>query len=368
MDGYVSCISSKIYINRYMPPYGLFCLDKELNDIWSFINEEPSASKASQSSFFHEDLVIINYSKDILAFNKNNGEQVWKYSLARQSPGSIYVANNKVYLTEVTEMVILDASTGQEIGREPTGYCDRTDSFGTNSNDVSMYPIGDDMVFTYATYEPEIKFFSSDLKNCLQILDIFENTNYGVYGDRPAEIHGNEAFIRVGSGATFSNGGVLYLRPAKEGEQLEIRHMPRLPISYYAVPNLQSEHKYEVYVEGDSLDHVRRYAGLAIKELHFETGNIPMYTEKTGALDYKHNGQIELIVDPAPFPDTADSELQSLLTELKEYFDSHSAGTSNGKHSIELSLKLKPKSEWLQEGEMLDLDKARKIGKPLNKK
>lgn len=345
---------------------GLICYDLELNELWSQPIEGISYSIASQYPQFHDDLVIINHSSDIFSYKQGSGEPCWSYHF-EISPGSFTVLNGMVYCESDTDIVVLDALTGGELIREPTGYPKKQEDVISDQS-IGVYPVGEDCIFTSCSYASEVKLFSADGKRCLQSLDIWHNSSYSVQARNKPTIINGTIFQSVTNSQVYSANGLLVLKPDQNNDQPSIKTQQRLPTQYYAVPSLMEDHKYQIYIEGNQVDLIRRFAGIAIKELHFETGCIPEYNLKKGALDYRHNGIIELIVDLSILEKNASNVLLDLINELDVYFKKQNALTSNKKHEIKIQLIDKPKDEWKYEGELLDLKLVTEQGKELNSK
>lgn len=342
---------------------GIFCFDCELNKLWHQELGGHSYSKANQTPMFHDELVILNQSKSILAFNKETGDRVWECEL-KQPPNSFYVANGRVYLGDLFHIVILDANTGEEIVREVSGYKTRKDVLGRVENEIVVYPVGE-MLYVYGLYENEIKFFSSDAKTCLQSLPL-HHTGYGVRMEGQPVIRDMKILQSVSNGRASASNGLLILSPVENAEEAVIVKQPRLTTRIYAVPSLQEPHVQRIYIEGDKIDDICRFAGIAIKELQYETGVIPIYSEKYWSLDRNHNGIIELVVDTERLGDDAEHELGLLIDELNESFDDESACSGDGKHLIKVMLILQKRTDWDEQGDLIDVDKIREIRKPIS--
>lgn len=341
---------------------GLYCFDENLNEIWHQDLGGHSYSKADQTPMFDKELVILNHSKSILAFNKNTGVSEWKFEI-NKPPGCFSVKNGKVYLTDGLDIKILDAQSGKLLINEPSGY-QEIDSPG-NETEVGVFFVNDDLLYVFARYHSNLKFLTSDAKTCLQELDLFSH-GYGTGDIHTPIINGDTVVQGISNGGAYTGNGLLILQPANINETPAIKKQGKLPTAIYAVPSLHEEHIQRVFIEGDRIDDICRFVGITIQELNFETGIIPLYSEKIWSLDRKHNGEIELVVDPEPLEENAKSELNTLIEELNETFNEQPAYSGDGKHPIKVTLILQRREEWCEQGDLIEVDKLRKIQKPIS--
>lgn len=340
---------------------GLIALTPALDEIWRVEFGERSWGNASPVPLLWQDVLVIPRNRQVLAFDKRTGASRWSRTLTTQ-PGSIALQDGRVYCEDNRDIVILDAETGDELVRTPTGYPEETRPGVTSP--VGVYPCGD-RLYAVRTYDPEIKFFSLDGQTCLQVLSLQE-TGYGASADTPPHIRNGVIFQDVRSGYSQAGRGTLMLRPAREGESLDICVLPRPPSHIRAVPALAEPHLQRVFVDGANLDEILRNMKMVVNELHFETGRIPQYNLKKGAFDYQHNGVIEVVVDSTPYGEAAVPLLEECLASIRSLFRTLGARNASKQERIQLELTLKPKAEWNLEGDPIDLDEARRIGKPIS--
>jgi hypothetical protein len=359
-------------IDIYSHSKELTCFDLNLNKKWAVPFGTRSKSNASAIPLFYDDFVIILHTKDVLAFRKSDGQKVWQYTLDSPSQ-TISVANDRVYLTQGFDLLVLDVHTGEKQFQEVVGFLSESDISGGGGslNEMAVYPISDELIMIYASGDYDIKFYSIDGKSCVQSLGIRE-TGYAL-GTRnnPPMVVNDIIYLPVSNMYTSyaGAGGLLMLEPALNDEVLQILRQERYPVSIYAVPSLDGFHQYRIYVEGDNLDHVCRYAGIAAKELVYETGYIPSLKGiKKGAVDYLHDGLIELVIDPLSCSMDDSQELRDLMESLEKYLHVTGARAGIEIYKIKFKFNLEKREEWEMEGDLLDLDKIREIGKPLNEK
>ena len=153
----------------------LVCFDFDLNEKWSQPMDGHSYSVANQYPQFTENLVLINQSEEIQAYDKLTGESAWVYKF-EESPDSFSLLNNKVYCECDTDIYILDAATGDVLEQHPTGFPKR-DREAIADYTIAIHPVNDDLIYACSSRDPVIKFFSGDGKTCLQELELWENTN-----------------------------------------------------------------------------------------------------------------------------------------------------------------------------------------------
>ncbi len=343
---------------------GLFCFDKDLNEVWKQDLGGVSYSKANETPQFNEDLVIINHSNTILAFNKNSGDAIWRHELS-ESPGCFSVANDKVYLTERLSILILNALTGRVITKEHSGYDEKVLSEFETDAQVGVFPV-DDYLYVFSRYHSTIKFLSSDAKECIQVLEI-EHVGYNTGDITPPIIYNNQIYQDVYNRNAKSGVGLLILSPSEETANV-IKKQPRLPTRIYAVPSLDVVHTQRVYIEGDKIHDICRFSGIAINELYYETGTTPVFPEKKCSHDKKHNGVIELVVDVKLIKhnEKAEFELNSLVDTLNESFNDVPAYCGSGKNPITVNLILQDREYWDEKGDLIDVDKIRKAHIPIS--
>lgn len=350
----------------------LSCFNLKLEKLWEVPLKNRNKSNANPTPLFFGDLVIIVNNENIFAFNKNNGEPSWGYAMDRNSQ-CITVTNNRVYLTQGFDLLVLDAKTGEKILQEPIDFKPEMstsyDKDGTRN--MMVYPVDENIIMAFADGNPDIKFYTADGQTCLQSLNI-EDAGYMLYTrNNPPIVKDGVIYLPVTNMYTSyaGAGGLLVLEPAMNEELLEVHRQERYPTHIHAVPNLNDDHQYCVYVEGEKIEHVSRFAGIIVKELIYETGYIPSLQDlNKGAFDYLHNGLIEIVIDPSTYSKEELSTLDDLMTDLEKYLDITGARAGIQIYKIKLKLTLKKKSEWTMDGEVLDLDKARKEGKPLNER
>lgn len=352
-EGHFTCpVSDGINIYSRERSEGLYSFDSALNELWHQVLGGQSYSKADQGVKFHEQLLILNQSKSIMAFNKTTGERVWEYHQEKEPPMSFYLENGKVYINELADIIILDANTGEELVREPSGFPPRKDALNRLENEINVYPLGKGLL-VFGGGEKEIKFFTADAKQCIQSLNLFE-LGYSS-GAQLNAISNNQAVINTSSQKSHATG-LLVLSPTEENQQPCIYVQDRLPTRIYACPALNVEHTQRIYIAGDRLDNVSRYAAIATNELQYETGVMPIFNIKRESLDRKHNGIIELYVDTSDLGDNAETELTEMIETVNNDFSLLSALSGNKKNPIHVKLIIQSKADWDESGDLIDLE------------
>ena len=354
-----------IFVRRNRPKV-LECFDLDLNQLWEFPIEE-SGSKASQYPQFDGELVFIAPKKVIFAINKGTGELEWQYEF-EYPPTSFTVGNGRVYCANTGQMIVLDAQTGDVLVQEDTGLAafDTRVTYIQTPTDLSLTPIGDDLLYVGSNYDSAIKIFSADGKNCLQTIDL-QSIGYPWGSFTQPLVVGDKIFQKLGSDHSEYGSGILMLQPVNDDSDAGIEIEARPEILIYATPNLEEKHSYQIYVEGSALDLLDRYCGIALVELLYETARSPSLEGiKEGAFDNRHDGNIELIVDPDTGTGDVDSIMQSMIEDVMGFIALRNIVTAKGNLPISISYRCQKKQEWSKEGEYLDLEKARAEGKPLN--
>lgn len=351
---------------RRSRPKSLECFDLDLNQLWEF-PIEGSGSKASQYPQFDGDLVFIAPRKIVYAINKSNGEIQWQHEF-EFPPSSFTVGNGRAYCAHAGQMIVLDAQTGDVLIQEDTGLTvfDPRQTTFQSPTDLSLTPIGDDMLYVGSNHDRVIKIFSADGKNCLQTIDL-TSTGYPWGSFTQPLVVGDKIFQQLGSDRSEFGSGILMLQPTDDDTNVDIEIETRPKVSIYGIPSLQEPHSYQIYVETNELDLIDRYSGIALVELLYETACSPSLDNiKEGAFDNLHDGNIELIIDPGVGNGDVDAVMQSMIEDVIGFIALRNIVTAEGDRPISISYRCLEKEVWPKEGDYLDLEKAREEGKPLN--
>ena len=343
----------------------LHCFDHDLNLLWQY-NYGERGNKASQYPQFDGDFVIICPQRTVFAFNRMDGSLAWQHEFEKPL-GSFCVKNGVVYCEQQAHVVLLDASNGKvrlDWDSEFLPY-DPGQKTIPRPTHISVYPVENHSLFVASTFEKAIKILSDKDMSCVQTIDL-ESLGYPYGAALQPTIVNDTIYLQLGSAKSEFGGCILMLYPTQSPDPT-FETEPRLPTSFFAVPDLKHDHHYNIFIKGRSLDLVQRYAGIALVELLYETAMTPMLSDiKEGAFDKLHDGRIEVIIDPEADKDEIDSVMQSLIDDVMKYVSLRSVVTAGKNLPILISYRCVAESEWPQEGELLDLDKARAEGKPLN--
>ena len=346
------------------------CYNYQLEKIWEYTKLEGSAYLDFElKPQLYNCLLIINHAYDIIALNKQTGEEVWKYTF-EDIPTSNILMDEKIYAVCSAQLYIINPDNGELLSKADTGYQPYW-SDGEHINSIGVFPVGD---YLYGVAQLEstgktIKLFDNQC-------NLLYQTSPGSYGlNQNASllpvIKGNKIYQPVKSAYSLSGSGLMVLELTDDDAQAGINVAPRPPHTIIANPSLNETHKLQIFLDVDNLDDALRYGELLTEELHYATGYITIYDMRENALDIKHNGEIELVIDNAEFTEeteeteeTEDS-LNRLTHKLKESLECGMKTAGDKKTAIKFSLLIQAKTEWDQCGEMLDWPAIRQQETPL---
>ncbi len=160
----------------------LYCFDTDLNQRWkvslppNLRTDYPSMPERYINPFLCGSNIVINAGVDprkrsdgkIIAFSQKDGSTVWEYDVD-SLPSSIYLIDDKFYITHCGDIIVLDGNTGETILQEPSGF----------EEYIAVYPFKD-LLFCFSQPKGILKIFSSDAKRVVQELE-FPSSYYPSY-------------------------------------------------------------------------------------------------------------------------------------------------------------------------------------------
>lgn len=340
------------------------CYNYQLEKIWEYTDLEGDIYlDFERKPQLHNDLVIINHAWDIIALNKKTGEEVWKYTF-EDIPTSNILMEGKIYAVCKAQLYIIDPESGEVLLQVDTGYQPYW-SDDEQKNNIGVFPVGD-YLYGVAELEQTGKTIKLYDKHC----NLLFQTSPGSYGLSQHRsllpvIRGNKIYQPVRSAYSLSNSGLLVLELTDDDTQAGIKVAPRPSHTIIASPSLTESHKLQIFLDVDNLDDALRYGELLTEELHYATGYITIYELRENALDTKHNGEIELIIDDTRFEEESKACLSSLSDKLKESLECGMKKAGDKKTAIKFTLLTQPKAEWDKSGEQLDWPAIRQQETPL---
>ena len=345
----------------------LTCYDYALNKQWGYSLEGQVYIDFERKPQLHNDLVIINHARHIVALNKETGQEVWKFTF-EDIPSSNILMEGKIYAVCRAVLYIINPDTGEVELERDTGLPARYGEDGYNRNEISIVPFGDYLYCVSlwpAEFEEEAYNIFLFNKDASKILDKQYTGAYYISPYRPILpiVHCNKVYQLVRNGYAFSEPGMLVLE-LSDSQCATITVPPHPPVTILATPALSEPHKLQIYLDVANLDDALRYGNLVAQELFYATGYVPLYELRENALDRKHNGVVELIVDDTGFDDCSDEYLDDLADEVNERLD-NSMLAGDKKTRIRFKLIKQKKSEWNLSGERLDWPAIRDKETPL---
>jgi hypothetical protein len=146
--------------------------------------------------------------------------------------------------------------------------------------------------------------------------------------------------------------------------QDQVFFMPMPEIHYRITPNIEEEHAYSICIDTKHVFEATGYAEVLVKELATELrqSKDDDCTVKTNWVDKKHNGVINIVLDPTGFDEHQIKTIKLEIGELSNSLNSKE-DTFRGLKLFPTDvprLKLQPiflkKSEWDNEGEQINID------------
>jgi hypothetical protein len=331
----------------------VYCLDYGLAVKWEYDLEDQVYLDFELKPKIYDDLLIINHAYDIVALNKRTGEECWKFTF-EDIPTSNVLMRRKIYAVCQAQLYIIDPDDGTVLIQADTGFQSNIpDSIQKNA--IGAFPVGDN-IYATAIYEPTgsvIKLFDSECKQLLYQTPI-AGYSLNKNGSILPTIRDNKIYQSVINSKALSTHGILMLELVEDDAQGDISIQPRPPFTVIAFPELIRPHKLQIFLEVRNLHDALRYGDLLVQELHYATGYIAVFDLRENALDTKHNGEIELIIDDADFGNDAEMYLNNLSGRVTESFESKIKKAGDKKTPIKFTLTRQAKKDWDMSGERLD--------------
>jgi hypothetical protein len=346
------------------------CYNYKLEKVWEYSNLEGQAYiDFERLPQIHQNLLIINHAFDTIALNKKTGEEVWKHTF-EDIPTSNVLMDEKIYAVCKARLYVINPENGAVLQNINTGYPEYLPDIGNPSRDknhIGVFPVNN-YLYSIASYQPQGKLIHLYNKNYSKILSSVSFPDY--YLNRSSSIcptiRGRTIFQRVRNGYAYSTSGLLMLDIAEHVDS-SIKVGIRPSVIVMASPSLKESHKLQMFLNVDNLDDAMRFGYLFIQELLYATSYYRMYDMRKNALDRKHNGHVELIVNTASFDDSNTNEhLDSLELRINKSIDNGLCVSGDKQTPIQFSLVKQPKNEWSLNGERLEWPAMRDLETPIS--
>ena len=315
---------------------GIKCFDLGLNTIWEFkFDRNVDFVYGNLKPFLFQDLVILNIGEEkeggdgqIIALEKADGSVVWKHHF--ETEPTFTVIGDRVYATENGRMIVLDAATGNTLVDQPSG-------FKSSFKGDSLWSNGWELFMVNMT-EALIRVFSADGQTLLQELKIPEPfaplqrehfTNHNGYYYLPLAVRD-----MCLTGAVY---GLLMLRPAKEGDKLEIIIKPRPAHKVLTKQTDDGQDYCHVILNSGSVNEILKYGPILIREF----GNVKgAQVWSDNRRNHKFNGRIVFSTNLDDFNNDEIGKIKQMIADIEEYF--HTMGIKAGNRKDQINIELGP--------------------------
>ena len=346
------------------------CYNYRLEKVWEFSSLEGQAyidfERAPQ---IHHNLLIINHAFDTIALNKKTGEEVWKHTFG-DIPTSNVLMDEKIYAVCKARLYVINPQNGDVLLDVNTGYPEYLPDIGNlylDKNRIGVFPV-DDYLYAIASYQPEgnlINLYNKDYSKKLSSVSLpgyYLNPSSSIF----PTILGRTIFQRVRNGYAYSTSGLIMLDIAEHGDS-SITLEERPPVIVMASPSLRESHKIQIFLDVNNLDDALRYGYLITQELFYTTCYYRMYDMRKNALDRKHNGHVELIINTSSFDESNTNEcLDSMKLRINKSIETGLCVAGDKKTPIQFTLVKQTSNEWSLNGERIDWPAVRDLVTPLS--
>ncbi|MCF6209895.1 MAG: hypothetical protein L3J88_01040 [Gammaproteobacteria bacterium] len=334
----------------------LFCFNLKLEPIWSIHLEGMDYGDWTKKPQLFGDLVLVNHAFNIIAFRKQDGQEVWRYKFDSScDPTCCNLIGDRLYAECFGVGYVINPRNGGVIHEIPLGFLS---SKKKQCVGIHFYPFQDKLV-ALSEHDGVVRVFSGDGTALLQELSC--PREYKISSNTPPVITEDAIYQSVYS-RTAVAGGVLILSVSGNELDSNIKIQSRPEIYITKQEEQGGKHAYNLYVDATDADTINRFGQISIKEIHFETGSevYSDYLDYDGR-DKQHNGKINFFVDPAQLSESEKERLESDLQKLEAYFSEVDCTAGDGTSAIKIEVLFKPKSEWDLSGEIVDLKQLREI-------
>ncbi len=350
-----------ICVFNYARKYVAF--SQEMDKLWEIEFHGSNRSPASKRPCLYGDAAIICLDLDVISAEKHTGKEVWKYSF-EVLPTSIQIVEDKIYVA-ADDLFILDATTGKELIRKnPELKLHTTEEEKRDErNHVWMHP-SDDYIVVTSPLDNLIQLLSPDDMSCIHAIQIpdgylIKNNDYAF-----PIITKEKLVVTLYKLNIYDIRALMMIDLSLYKPQDQIAFMPMPEIQHRIVPNLIDEHAYSICIDTDHVYEATGYAEVMVKELATELRQTTKddYSVKTDWVDKKHNGVINVVLDPSGFDEHEIKTIELEIAELSESMDSNESTFRSLKlfptdvPLLKVQPKFLPKSEWDKEGEQIDIE------------
>ncbi len=316
----------------------LVCYDMEFNEKWCVkLPDKKCFSGIFNGPQNYDRLIILNVGEirspkrgefELNAYSAEDGSLQWQL-IFPTCPHSSNVIGDKVYVSILDKIMVIDAATGKTLIEKPHG-------FKSNSHHM-LYPYQDKLL---ATSSPDGKIHVFD-ENGNKIQEIFIPEEYGIgHKVLPVNFDG-KLYESLGAKTMYGrSSALLTLTPDEIADKtIQLKTPPEPPFYVSVITTLKDENEHVVTISHDNLDEIILYATILLKEIGVETSS----RLDLGKRDPKHNGTLRLYVDPDPLEDprSALEKLQIVKDKVEWHLKSHYETAGNNKKEFKVLIKMK---------------------------
>lgn len=336
---------------------------QEMNKLWEVEFDDSNRSPANNRPYLYGDTVVICFDLDIMSIEKHTGKEIWKYSF-EVLPTSIEMVEDKIYVV-ADDLYILDVSTGKVLIRKnPDLKLHTTEEEKRDErNHVWMHP-AEDYIIVSSPLDNFIQLLALDDLLCIHTIQIpdgylIKNNDYAF-----PIITKEKLVVSLYKLNIYDIRALMMIDLSQYQPQDQVAFMSMPEIQHRIIPNLEDEHAYSIYIDTDHVFEATGYAEVMVKELVTELRQTTQddYSVKTDWVDKKHNGVINIVLDPSEFDDHEIKTMELEIAELNESMNSNESTFKSLKlfptdvPPLKVQLNFLQKSEWDKEGEQIDID------------
>ncbi len=318
---------------------GLVCYDMEFKETWCVPFEKTCFTGIFDGPQNYENLIIINVGEkdtakrgefELNAYAAEDGSLVWQVVLPT-SPGSSNVIGDKVYVSVLDKIMVIDAATGNVLLEKPHGL--RAQSHNL------LFPYGNRLL-VFSEADDRFHVFDEDGKRVQQIF-LPENYMAGRFGF-PVVYDGKLYKVLMLRNMLMrgTSAALLTLTPDEDADKAIHLKLPPEPSFHVSVVTTKDgENEHVVTVSHDDLDEIILYSTIRLKEIGVETSSSVDPSQR----DPKHNGSLRLFVDPDPLedPEAALEKLGIVKEKVEWYLKRHYETAGDDKRDFTVLIELK---------------------------
>lgn len=318
---------------------GLICYDKGLCEKWHISFDKTCYTDIVKGPQGFDDLIIVNVGEntnagrgdfELKAYSADDGSLKWQLMLAA-SPHSSKVIEDKVYVSVLDRIMVLNAKTGKTLLDVPHG-------FKGNSHHL-LFPYKDKLI-AFSTPDAKLHVFKEN-GILIQEISMPEGFTLGHYA-MPVE-HDGKLYVTLLAKNMLMRGTssiLLMLTPDETvNKKVQLELPPQPPLYISVVTTKEGEHEHVVSISHDNLDEIILYAIINLKQIGVETSSSIEMSKR----DKIHNGKLHLVVDPEPLKEQNDlpGKLNIIKEKVEWYFESQYETAGDEERPYEVLIELK---------------------------